>query len=128
MLTPCRENIGTLQEGMTDLKSVTGKMEEDIAFVKSSQQTQIKEAERNDIRRWLRIDGIESEARYLEALSQRHGTTGSWVLECASFSNWLVDRGACMWLYGIGENISARLALCRNYVDIFLQLDAEKLS
>lgn len=100
-----------MQDGMTDLKSATGKMEGDLAFIKSSQQIQIKETERNDIRRWLRIDGIESEGRYQESLSQRHGATGSWILECSSFREWLLDRGACMWLYGIGENIPARPAL-----------------
>jgi hypothetical protein len=119
MLTAYSDEIATLQDGMTDLKSTTGKMEEDLAFVKSSHEVQIEEKERNDIRRWLRIEGIESEARFQEALSQRHGATGSWILRSASFREWSIDRAACMWLYGIGETAQPDLHFvesCANHI------------
>ncbi|KAH7395501.1 hypothetical protein BKA64DRAFT_60668 [Cadophora sp. MPI-SDFR-AT-0126] len=111
-------DIRILQDDITGLKSATRAMEQNLAVVKSSQQLQIKQTERNDIRRWLRVDGIKSETTYQEALSQRHGATGSWILECSTFREWLLDRGACMWLYGIagcGKTVLALVILLPSY-------------
>jgi hypothetical protein len=105
-LTILSEEIAALQDGLAELRVATGNIVDDLAFVKESYEAQNGESKRKEILRWLRIDGIESDARYKEALSQRHGVTGSWILETESFLQWSQDASACLWLYGIGMMLS----------------------
>jgi hypothetical protein len=101
---------------MTDVKMATLNIAEDMAFVKSSHEKEIMQKQRNDIRRWLRVDGIESDARYQEALSQRHTSTGSWILTSTPFLQWSDDASSCLWLYGIGKDVFSRLELCEKLI------------
>jgi hypothetical protein len=96
LLTSYSERITALQGGLTDIKSTTDNIEEELVLLISAHEVEIMENERNDIRRWLRFEGIEYEARYQEALSQRQAATGS-------FLEWSLNPSTSMWLYGIGE-------------------------
>jgi hypothetical protein len=103
LLTSYSERITALQGGLTDIKSTTDNIEEELVLLISAHEVEIMENERNDIRRWLRFEGIEYEARYQEALSQRQAATGSWILNSRSFLEWSLNPSTSMWLYGIGE-------------------------
>jgi hypothetical protein len=88
---------------MMNLQLTTDNIAGDLDFIKTSHKTVLIQKEATGIRRWLRVDGLESEARYQEALSQRHIATGLWILNSTSFLEWLGDTSSCLWLYGIGK-------------------------
>lgn len=121
-----REGITALQENLTELKLTAGNLADNLAFMKASQEAQMKESERLEILRWLRIDGIESDGKYREALSQRQADTGSWILESEAFLEWSRDEAACLWLYGIagcGKTVLAYVncpfLICSNFFQCY---------
>lgn len=76
---------------------------EDITYVKTVLDAKTQEEELSSIRRWLHTDGIESEARFIAALSQRCPSTGVWLLQSKKFREWMAGNHDCMWLFGIGK-------------------------
>ncbi|KAF4554160.1 Ankyrin repeat-containing protein 28 [Elsinoe fawcettii] len=54
---------------------------------------------REKVHKWL--NPVDTQADYAKAQEQRHGSTGTWLLESAAFVEWKNTRNSFLWLYGI---------------------------